>query len=170
MSEPKSPKARRPDGRRPGQDPDRLCVLNRQRRICVDRTRLVAAVEGILSNLGLAESELTVSLVSDTGIRSLNRRYLGREHPTDVLAFSQREGLPVFADSPVLGDVVISVETAARQARENEIPFNQELDLLLVHGILHLLGYDHTRSLSEAHRMSRKQGQILRRLHRDLPP
>jgi probable rRNA maturation factor len=170
MKKPKSPKERRPNGGREDPGRDRISVLNRQRKLSVDCKRLAAAVAGTLARLGLPGSELTVALVSDRAIRALNRRYLGRNRPTDVLAFSQREGPFAFPEDPVLGDVVISVETAARQAAEHGVPFIQELDLLVVHGILHLLGYDHARSSTEALRMKRQERKILRRLRHELPP
>lgn len=80
-------------------------------------------------------------LVGDRAIRRLNRAYLNHDHPTDVLAFPQPQGSP--SPGPhLLGDVVISVDTAARQAKAHGHSLNQELALLLIHGLLHLLGYD----------------------------
>ena len=83
-------------------------------------------------------------LVDDEHIRSLNVEYRGNDRPTDVLAFSQLEGKLADAErEPVaVGDVVVSVETAKRQAVERARPLADELDLLVVHGVLHLLGYD----------------------------
>jgi len=170
MKKPRNPRRRRPAGRATEPDPDRISILDRQRGLAVDRGRLEAAVELVLAGLGLRDAEVTVTLLSDNGIRSLNRRYLERNRPTDVLAFSQREGPLPGSDERVLGDVVVSAETAARQARERGIPFNEELDRLVVHGILHLIGYDHTDRPSEALRMGREQSRILRRLHHRLPP
>ncbi|MCK6553802.1 rRNA maturation RNase YbeY [Candidatus Binatia bacterium] len=103
--------------------------------------------------LGEAEAELTVSLVGDAAIRALNREYRHADRPTDVLAFAMREGERVAGDDPVLGDVVISLETAARQAQRRRVSLARELRTLLVHGVLHLLGYDHERSAAEARRM-----------------
>jgi probable rRNA maturation factor len=82
-----------------------------------------------------------VLLVGDRAIRRLNRTYLNHDHPTDVLAFSQQEGFPS-PERHLLGDVVISVETAARQARAHGHSLAREVALLLIHGILHLVGYD----------------------------
>lgn len=80
-------------------------------------------------------------LVDDRAIRRLNREYLNHDRPTDVLAFSQQQGLPS-PQAHLLGDVVISVETAARQAKARGHSLAHELALLLIHGILHLVGYD----------------------------
>jgi len=82
-----------------------------------------------------------VLLVGDRAIRRLNRAYLSRDHPTDVLAFPQPRGFSL-PGPHLLGDVVISVDTAARQAKAHGHSLNQELALLLIHGLLHLLGYD----------------------------
>jgi probable rRNA maturation factor len=82
-----------------------------------------------------------VLLVGDRAIRRLNRAYLNRDHPTDVLAFPQPRGLPL-PGPHLLGDVVISVDTAARQAKAHGHSLSEELALLLIHGLLHLLGYD----------------------------
>jgi probable rRNA maturation factor len=97
-------------------------------------------------------------------MRSLNRRYRGIDRTTDVLSFSQREGQ--FADirSDILGDIVISVPAAVRQARELNHSLVHEIERLLVHGLLHLLGYDHERSPAEARKMRRKEAVLFRRI------
>jgi probable rRNA maturation factor len=97
-------------------------------------------------------------------MRSLNRRYRGIDRTTDVLSFSQREGQ--FADirSDILGDIVISVPAAVRQARELNHSLGHEIERLLVHGLLHLLGYDHERSPAEARKMRRKEAVLFRRI------
>jgi len=88
--------------------------------------------------------ELSVTLVDDEEIARLNLAYRGIEGPTDVLSFEMDEPMPVDSDEPVLiGDVMIAPEVAIRQAAEYESTVEAELDLLLVHGVLHLLGYDH---------------------------
>jgi len=102
-------------------------------------------------------------LVGDAEIRRLNRDYRGKDRPTDVLSFSLREG--AYGDvSRALGDVVISLETAARQARERRAMIGDEVDRLLVHGILHLAGYDHEISPREERRMKRKEREMLARI------
>ena len=117
----------------------------------------------VLEALGLAAAELSLSLVRDAEIRRLNRDYRGKDRPTDVLSFSLREG--EFAEvSTALGDVVISLESAARQAAEHGLTLAEETDRLLVHGILHLAGYDHEVSPREEQRMKRKEREMLRRL------
>jgi probable rRNA maturation factor len=123
-----------------------------------------------LESLGFEEAELSVLLVSDRRIQQLNRQYLARNRPTDVLAFAQWEGGGEALHPDWLGDVVISAETAEEQAAQEGTGLNQELDLLLVHGILHLIGYEHTGASEEAAVMGRKQRQLLRRIQKSLPP
>ncbi len=97
-------------------------------------------------------------------MRSLNRRYRGIDRTTDVLSFSFREG--AFGDlrPDALGDIVVSVPQAERQAREAGHSLVREIEILLIHGLLHLLGYDHERGPSEARRMRRREMQFLKRL------
>lgn len=171
MKERKKPKAGQPAG-----DDSEAClfgvsVLNRQRKLAVDVPRLRQVAHWILRELGLFGNELNVMLLSDRAIGRLNARYLRRSGPTDVLAFSQREGeLLSDRENRVLGDLAVGVETAARHARERGVPLHAELDLLIVHGILHLLGYDHVGDPSEGLRMRRAEKRLLRSLHRTLPP
>ncbi|MEW6443381.1 MAG: rRNA maturation RNase YbeY [bacterium] len=148
-----------------------MTVLNRQRQLAVDSRRLREVAGAALDLMGLGSAELTVLLVADQRMRDLNRVYRGKDRPTDVLAFPQMEGAArrhttrdAALPDVLLGDVVIGVQTAERQARERGIPLPQELDLLLVHGLLHLLGFDHTGARAEALRMRRKERGILRAL------
>lgn len=92
---------------------------------------------------------------------SYNRRYLGRKGPTNVLAFPMKEGLFSEINSQIWGDVVISTETANREAREAGITLNERIQFLLIHGLLHLFGYNHEGSLSEARRMEAKAEEIM---------
>lgn len=108
-----------------------------------------------------ANTEVSVLLTDDEGIRELNAEYRGVDAPTDVLAFSQYEGEDEFvAGENLLGDVVISVETAARQAAEQGRELDAEVDMLLAHGLLHLLGYDHAEP-EEADKMFARQAELL---------
>jgi rRNA maturation RNase YbeY len=116
----------------------------------------------ILRGLGRSRDELSLSLVDDREIRTLNATYRGRDRATDVLAFALTEtsgDVPVAASAAaarVLGDVVISIETAAAQARASRCALAERLDALLIHGVLHLIGYDHERSPAEERRMNAK--------------
>ncbi len=137
-----------------------VAVTSRGRRVPVLAARLRRAAHRLLRGLRLERAELSVLLVSDREMRKLNRDYRGRDRPTDVLAFAQREG-PGGAPDGLLGDVVISVDTARRQAAERRLTLGTEGERLLVHGLLHLLGYDHERSAAEARRMQRRERTLV---------
>lgn len=98
--------------------------------------------EKMLRHLGLAEVELSVALVDDATIHALNREFRHKDKPTDVLSFPQFDPVPVDV-AGLLGDVILSIETARRQAKLHRRPLLAELTMLLAHGILHLLGHDH---------------------------
>jgi probable rRNA maturation factor len=117
------------------------------RRVRVGLLR--AAVKRLLQREGYPEAEVSVRLTDDEEVRSLNAAYRGKDSPTDVLSFAQREDVPgapvlrkVEGRPQVLGDVVISVDTAAKQAQAHGIALEHEIAHLAAHGVLHLLGYD----------------------------
>jgi rRNA maturation RNase YbeY len=128
----------------------------RGRRVAALVARLGRSAERLLEQLRLPSAELSIVLVSDRRMRALNRQYRGRNRPTDVLAFAQQEGAGA-APPGVLGDVVISLDTAGRQAAAGRRPLAAEVERLLIHGLLHLFGYDHERSPAEARRMGRRE-------------
>jgi len=111
--------------------------------------RSVASMgRAMLADLGLERAELSVLLTSDDGMRRLNREHRHKDRPTDVLSFPQcefrRPMVPRRGHSlAILGDVIVSVDTAARQAAARRRPLLEEVRFLLAHGLLHLLGYDH---------------------------
>jgi probable rRNA maturation factor len=117
------------------------------------RSRQVRSIgERMLRHLGREQHELSILLTDDAFIRSLNETHRGKDHPTDVLAFPQNEGegTPTPMDHGLLGDVVISLDTAQRQAKGRKHALLDEVSFLLAHGILHLLGYDHQTDEEEA--------------------
>jgi probable rRNA maturation factor len=120
----------------------------------------VEVSRAVLSYLALSEAELSILLCDDATIHPLNRDYRGKDKPTDVLSFAQREGDFAFIDDDVLGDVIVSMDTTIRQAKERNHSTQTELRVLLVHGILHLLGYDHIED-DEAEIMEAKEREIL---------
>lgn len=132
--------------------PWRVSLSNRQRRVRVSADRVRRTARRVLRAACPEGGELSVLLVDDAAIARLNADYRARPRPTDVLSFSQLEG-PRPGAAGTLGDVVISVETARRQARERGRPLEEEIGALLVHGVLHLLGHDHERSAAAARRM-----------------
>ena len=146
-------------------DPPARGRLERARLRRLDRrlARMVRAAG--LSDGGAAELEVTLRLTDDDTIRQLNRDYRRRDRPTDVLAFAQREGEGGGLHPHVLGDIVISVDTAARQARRG---LERELLFLAAHGLCHLLGYDHTTDGEEAE-MNGRMAELLREAGRRGP-
>lgn len=120
--------------------------------------------EGILAFLKQDRAELSLALVDNRKIQELNARYRNRNEPTDVLSFPSGESLP--AGVQILGDVVISVEKAEEQARRRRKTLEREMTDLLIHGILHLLGYDHERSARDARIMRAMEKKVSRALGR----
>jgi probable rRNA maturation factor len=118
----------------------------------------------VLRALGRARDELTLCLVDDDGIAALNRSYRGRPRPTDVLSFSLLEGDHEQHRGRLLGDVVISVDTAARQARDRHRALDEVAARLLIHGVLHIVGHDHERA-EEARAMRAEERRLWRALH-----
>ena len=128
--------------------------------IDIDTTGVEAHAQKILAYLELSGVELSIVLCNDAFIHPLNRDYRGKDKPTDVLSFAQREGEGALLDDPMLGDVIISMERAQIQAQEHGVSLQAEVSLLLVHGILHLLGFDHEED-DEAEEMEAKEKEIL---------
>ena len=124
--------------------------------------RLRKLVNHILHVIDEREGLLSLEIVGDDRMRRLNRTFRHRDKTTDVLAFATREGPG--PTSALLGDVVISLPQAIRQARHHQQVIDHELVVLLIHGILHLCGYDHERSEREARRMGRRERAVLRDL------
>jgi probable rRNA maturation factor len=111
--------------------------------------------------LDCPEGELSILLVDDAQIAVLNKDYLKREGPTNVIAFPMREGPFPDISPDLLGDVVISVETAQKESELAGISMEERLIALMVHGILHLFGYDHETSEKDAQEMARKNRELL---------
>jgi probable rRNA maturation factor len=114
----------------------------------------------MLAALDLHDAELSIVLCDDATIHALNRDHRKKDRPTDVLAFAMREGPYAELAGAMLGDVVISLETAARQAQEKKVSFDREVTMLLAHGLLHLLGHDH-RTRTEERRMTARTDALI---------
>lgn len=105
--------------------------------------------------------ELSVLLTDDARIAELNQQYLGRKGPTNVLAFPMSGGPPPHLETRLLGDVVVSVDTAVRESEQTGETPEETLYRLIIHGILHLLDYDHESSPQESERMENEQTRLL---------
>ena len=121
-------------------------VVNRQRRFKIDTAAWATVATKALAAIGKHESSVTIAFVSDKRIRELNQQFRGVDKATDVLSFPDE-------DPGNLGDVAISVETAARQAKDNGLSFDNEVAQLILHGLLHLSGYDHETDNGEMNRL-----------------
>lgn len=162
----------------------RVLVRCRLRGMSLRGRFLERLAQRILDTTGAPRAELSLELIGDRRMRRLNRDYRGVDCPTDVLSFPmsvRRQALGVkrkragdlsivtpyalrLTPHEILGDVVISLPTAARQAKGDGHSLDHELATLLIHGILHLRGYDHERGEREARRMRRKERAVLRLL------
>jgi probable rRNA maturation factor len=132
---------------------------NDVRRSGVDGRALVATARRLLGAIGDERAGLSLSLVDDAAIRVLNREYRGRDAPTDVLSFALEDEIELAERERLLGDVVISIETARRQAAAYDAPLQRELYRLLIHGLLHLKGHDHERA-AERRVMEREERRL----------
>ena len=122
----------------------------------------------ILSVSGCPDAHLSILIVDDAMIQEVNRDYLGKDRPTNVISFAMQEGEGGGVQPDLLGDVVISAETAARDACEAKSTFESELYFLLLHGILHLLGYDHERGTkAEAKRMEDREREVFAQIQEE---
>jgi probable rRNA maturation factor len=110
--------------------------------------------------LDYPDAELSILIVDDQQIARLNQQYLNRQGPTNVIAFAMQDGPFTEIAPDLLGDVVISVETAHREAKNAGIGTATYVVQLLIHGILHLLGYDHENDTYRAHKMEQKANEI----------
>jgi probable rRNA maturation factor len=128
----------------------------------VTAAKIKRAAAAMLRALELPRAELSIVLCDDREIHALNRTYRRKDKPTDVLAFAMREGEGGERAGDVLGDVVISTQTAARQAVEHEHTVTTEILTLLAHGLLHLLGWDH-RTDAEDLRMRTEVARLVER-------
>ena len=131
-------------------------VVNRQRRLPMDCERWRAFVAKALKVVPAKGAGVTVAFVSDRAMRELNRRWRGRRGTTDVLSFPSVQDEFEKAAGLSLGDVVISVEQAAKQAAEHGLEFEGEVEQLILHGLLHLCGYDHERDEGEMNALELK--------------
>jgi probable rRNA maturation factor len=125
-------------------------VVNRQRHLKVETQAWVDFAARALEAMGKSGSSATIAFVSDKTIRKLNQQFRGVDKPTDVLSF------PDDGSDANLGDIAVSVETAAMQAKENGLSFDGEIAQLILHGLLHLSGFDHETDNGEMNRLELK--------------
>ncbi|HEV7681029.1 MAG TPA: rRNA maturation RNase YbeY [Pyrinomonadaceae bacterium] len=137
-------------------------VVNRQRKASIDCERWRAFVEKAWLVIPGEAEGVTIAFVSDRSMRELNRLWRHKQGTTDVLSFPVQQDEFEKADGSSLGDVVISVEQAARQAKENGLSLDEEIAQLILHGLLHLCGYDHSTDEGEMNRLELRLRRKLR--------
>ena len=120
-----------------------ISIQNRQKLLTVDVGRVRRSLKRLLKELGFKDREVSLLLVADDQIREITTNYLQKDRPTNVISFAMTEGAFGDVHPEILGDIILSVETAARDAMAGDIDFMDEVEFLLIHGLLHLLGYNH---------------------------
>jgi probable rRNA maturation factor len=139
----------------------KIQIENSQTEIKINRRKIRSTVLQILKILDCVEKEVSISFVDDETIRQLNKQYLARDRATNVLSFSLQEGECGDINPQILGDIIISVQTARRDAVKGKLSIEQEIDFLMIHGILHLLGYNHENTTKEeTARMKKKEKEL----------
>lgn len=121
----------------------------------------------ILNALGYPEAQLSILIVDDEQIAEFNETYLNHKGPTNVISFPMQEGPFSDITPELLGDVVISVDTAHREADDGGMKMTDRFDQLLIHGILHLVGYDHVHSKEAAAAMEEKSNELMERIGKE---
>ncbi|MEQ8160817.1 MAG: rRNA maturation RNase YbeY [Smithellaceae bacterium] len=151
----------------------KIQIGNDQKLIQIDRRKIRSVITKLCKHLDCTGKEISLTFVSDARIQELNREYRDKNKPTDVLSFSLQEGEFSEINPDILGDIVISVETAKKNAQKNGLSLEQEINFLIIHGLLHLLGYNHENTTKgEAGKMRRKEKELLNVLeppHQSLP-
>lgn len=140
--------------------------ISRESRLPVSFLRRVAATAARLAGCS-GPAEISLRLTDDAAMRRLNRDYRGLDRPTDVLAFALEEAAPIAPQPPgcprLLGDVVVSIETAEKQAWAHRVMLRREIAWLVSHGVLHLLGFDH-QTREQRSRMRQLEDRVLEQL------
>ena len=139
-----------------------ILIDDRQKKHKISKTKIKIKAQAILNALDSPEGELSILVVDDSEIKILNKNYLNRSGPTNVIAFPMKAGDFSDINPQLLGDVVISIETAGREALQSEISTEKRFAQLLVHGILHLFGFNHEKNKQDARKMEKKSNELLR--------
>lgn len=127
----------------------KIQIANNQKNIKIDKRKIRSITLKLLKLLDCRDKEVSLSFVNDEAIQQLNSQYRNKNKPTDVLSFSLQEGEFGNINPHILGDIVISVDTAMADASKNGLSLEQEINFLIIHGLLHLLGYEHENTTKE---------------------
>jgi probable rRNA maturation factor len=140
----------------------KILIDNKQKKIKIDKRKIRSVCMTLLKHLACADKEISLCFVDDQTIQQLNNQYLYKDKPTNVLSFSLQEGECGSINPHILGDIVISVDRAKEDALKKSLSFEREIDFLIIHGLLHLLGYNHENATKEdAKAMQKKEKELL---------
>jgi probable rRNA maturation factor len=138
-----------------------ISIQNRQKQQEVDVHRVRRSLKRLLKELAREGYDISLLLVDDDQIREFNKTYLKRDYPTNVISFAMTEGAFGDVHPEILGDIILSVEMAARDALTGHLDFMDEVEFLLIHGLLHLLGYNHENTgADEAEKMKKREREL----------
>ena len=144
----------------------KIQIENRQTKFKIEHKNIRNTILKIFKILDFTDKEISIFLTDDENIKQLNKQYLGKNKATNVLSFSMKEGEYGNVNPEIMGDIIISVETAQKDAIKGKLTVRQEIDFLLIHGILHLSGYNHENtSQEEAAKMKQKERELFNKLH-----
>lgn len=138
-------------------------IKDSQKLLKVDKKALKGLTENLLASSGLQDRDLSILLVDNGQIRAYNAQFFGRDRPTNVISFSYIDGPP----HEVVGDIIVSVERAREEAEAAGVPFFERLCALIIHGFVHVLGFDHEKDPREARRMRYRENKYLKLLLAD---
>ena len=144
-----------------------VLIENRQKRHGLSEHEIQTTARRILSALGYPDAQLSILIVDDDQIAEFNMTYLNHAGPTNVISFPMQEGQFSDITPELLGDVVISADTADREAQDAGMEMAERFDQLLIHGILHLVGYDHVNSETEAEVMEQKSDELMKQIRKE---
>ena len=139
-------------------------LIDNQQKKKIPTDTIRQKTKQILNALGCDAHEISIVITDNDQIQQLNKTYRGLDKPTNVLAFPMQEGQFADITPGLLGDVVISCETAQQEADKAKISLDERMSQLLIHGILHLTGFDHEASQRDAQKMEDKSLELLRKL------
>jgi probable rRNA maturation factor len=146
----------------------KIQIENKQTKIKIQRRKIRSTVLKLLKIMDSANKEISISFVDDNTIKQLNNHYLQRDHSTNVLSFSLQEGEYGNINPHILGDIVISTETAQRDAIRGDLSLSEEIDFLIIHGLLHLLGFNHENTTkAQTTKMQMKERELFGILNSD---
>lgn len=144
----------------------KIQIENQQKRIKIGKRKIRVKVTKLLKMMDCVNKEISITFVDDDTIQCINKQYLSKDRPTNVISFSLQEGEFGDINPEILGDVVISVDTAQHDAEKGNLSFDEEILFLIIHGLLHLLGYNHENtSRAKALRMKQKEKQLFQLLN-----